>query len=156
MRAIILSLVFGAAAIAQTWSQPVREVDKPARSAVHAQGTATWSILDEPIAATIYTVPASKRLVIETVTSACATPGTETLLRVWLRLTLNGVQALHQLDFELKGTTTSGLKIYAGSQQLRLYADAGSVVRGQAVRDRALSIPQGCTFTVAGYLESIP
>lgn len=156
MKHLTLTLLFGALAFAQTWSQPVREVERPAKSAVQTQATATWSTLDSPVSALLYTVPAGKRLVIETVTTACATPATDSLLRVLLRLSLNGNQSLQYLSFNYRGTSTNGAKIYESSQSIRFYADSGTQVRGEAYRDSPLTVPQGCTFTFAGYLESIP
>lgn len=99
-------------------------------------------------------VPTGKRLVIEQVTAVVSvSPGQPVIFNVLT--TVNNNQALHSLIATPQGTFSNGLAVVTVSQQVRLYADAGTnavrlaVVRGAAVGSAS------ATVSLSGYLVDL-
>lgn len=73
MKKMILALGFGlcAAMQAQTYAQPVREVENDAAQPVHASCELNWALTEGYKQCTLYSVPAGKRLVIKQANARC-------------------------------------------------------------------------------------
>ncbi|MGH3714459.1 MAG: hypothetical protein ACRDT4_13500 [Micromonosporaceae bacterium] len=101
---------------------PVRDVDANGRHAVAANASVTTNAGPK----TILTVPAGKRLVIETVTVLAALPdGLKP--RGLLRVVTDGTNVLHTIALR-PGGSGDGSVIYDSTHAIRLYADPGTDV----------------------------
>jgi hypothetical protein len=113
---------------------------------------------------TIYTVPASKRLVIEYASmSLCALPGISAQLSI--TTTVGGVTTTHFVNIlpPAAGPGTANIGCNSGTpssftavgQQVRLYADAGTPVLMDGDRTNTAG-KANFSFSISGYLVDVP
>jgi len=132
----IISVLFTSFVSAQTWSQPVREVEKEARNAVYgicqdvgvpAGAVSTSprvcrfkSIFDPPaISNYVERVPAGKVLVIEDVHASCLKSNTDNFDSL-----LFGLNAMRPLPLQLRANFVNGRQKYSANLLTRMYAPA--------------------------------
>lgn len=109
-----------------------------------------------------YVVPVGKRLVIESISVAVTLAEDQKPFRVQLA-TFQGsgeiASFVHMLPVELQGVRRdfgAPTAEFVGSESLRLYADAGEVVRFQAFRETSTTGTFVMFGTISGYLSSAP
>ncbi len=127
----------------------VRDVDNAARHAFQAQVSVSLSATTPRAQATITTVPAGKRLVIEYVSALVIGP-TGQRYQASIGVTQGSTTGAYYVPLSLQGTFDSDDQLVAG-QPTRLYSDAGSQVVVELVRSATAGTAFG-TFTVSGYL----
>jgi hypothetical protein len=135
MIGIILSTAMAVSACAQGYSQPVREIEKAARSAV--RGTCDVSIdpgysgnltncsmadLNQNLGET---VPAGKILVIEDINATCSKSNADLTTVLNFR---TGGNSLKPVPLQLVRTLSNGRQTWISSQTARLYVKAGENV----------------------------
>lgn len=152
-------------ASAQTWSQPVREVEKEARSAVvgfcsqmeipagysgSAVITCTYrSIM--PGSSSMDRVPVGKTLVIEDISGSCTKSGSDAFSS--LRIDAGGRPK--QLPLTLRATYGNGAQAWYSSTPLRMYAPPDSSVTASAsLTTNAAQLAQ-CALNFSGHLVSV-
>lgn len=106
--------------------------------------------------AVIYTVPAGKRLVIESVTAMCGVPTTEKLYRAYVGFTNGGATLSHHLIPVDQGLDANpNFRVSLVNWSGRLYAEAG-VVQVGAFKTGTLSGSYTCHYSLSGYLITVP
>jgi len=146
----ILTLRGSQAAGGQVAIQPV---DPAALNAVCRQRTSDHSPTSRQETGTLYTVPAGKRLVIETV-SGRASVNSGTRIRATLHTRSGGFLMPTELIFESQGADGPETR-WAFTHSVRLYADAGTNVDFTFIRNSSES--QGSkSYSFSGYLIDKP
>lgn len=130
---------------------PVQDVDSPGRQPVTAEGSCSGS----GCTATVYTVPAGKRLIVEYASLTANIP----LGKVarWRLITNNAGQQGAELNFPLTQPPVifGIIPQSTAGQQVRLYAEAGSEVEmNGTTSDNAT--PSNYIFSISGYLVDVP
>jgi hypothetical protein len=101
----------------------------------------------------LVSVPAGKRLVIETVTFFGSIATTGGGITPVMDMRTNGVLMAHKIAAIPTGSTAT-TQYYLGTHAVRLYVDPGS---GVVVRCFAqLAGNQFCSFTISGYFVDVP
>ena len=128
---------------------PVRDVENPARQAF--TNGANCNLADgQEICNLFFAVPASKRLVIETVTVTAVVPAGQSPLVTFSAL-VNGTGEAFRLAVTRQGTF-SGDDVFVGTHSTRFYADSGnSAVQGGVLRNATAGTGQ-LQIRVSGYL----
>ncbi len=130
-----------------------QSVDPAALNAVVRSSTSDHSPTSRSETGTIYTVPAGKRLVIETV-SGRASVHSGTRIRGTLLTRSGGNTMATQLVFESQGADGTETR-YVFTHSVRLYADAGTNVDFNFIRNSSES--QGSkSYSFSGYLIDKP
>lgn len=130
---------------------PVRDVDSPGRQPVTAEGSCSGS----GCSATVYTVPAGKRLIVEYASITANIPAGK--VARWRLFTNNAGQQGTELNFPLTQPPVifGIISQSTAGQQVRLYAEAGSEVRmNGTTSDNAM--PSNYIFSISGYLVDVP
>jgi hypothetical protein len=131
----LLAMLASGAATAQTRPALVKDVNSPANQPLAANAGATFGGGDSSATATLLTVPAGKRAVIEHVSCIDYLGTGNNFVRTELRYTLGGVLNRHQFVHTLVGNSfVSGIDVWSFSQPVRLYADAGTTIQIYALR----------------------
>jgi hypothetical protein len=132
---------------------PVRDADNPARQPIQRSFSLTSSFQPEP-----YTVPDGKRLVIEHVSGEVTSGATCKALygSVLTSVTTDGTEVASTHRFPLSATPLPNRTVF--SQQVRLYADPNTNVRGGAFGHDGTN---NCTvdrfsLLISGYLVDVP
>lgn len=139
MKQIMMILLCGAAlaagASAQVYSQPVRDVEKEARSAVRGNceisvdpgyvSTLTDCALSDLNQILGSTVPAGKVLVIEDISASCAKSNADLTMTLAFR---TGGNFWKHLPLQLVRTLSNGRQAWIASVAARMYAKAGENV----------------------------
>jgi hypothetical protein len=100
-----------------------------------------------------FTVPAGKRLVIESVSGAAfLSPGTA--VDFGLDVMTNGVYVRHYFPSQSIGVFFS-LERFQTSQAVRIYADPGSVIRS-VVQKNNITVVGGGDFAISGHFVALP
>jgi hypothetical protein len=143
----------------------VQDVSTPKRTPFQAApGFPAPPFLDNnPVSAPI-AVPAGKRLVIEHVSARAVVPFTAQTPVVFFSIstTVAGVSVEHVLNvpqvffFNCGSCGGAGETINSISQEMKLYADAGTTVQGTALSFSITGSPIDIHFAVSGYLEDAP
>lgn len=116
----------------------------------------------------IYTVPPGKRLVIEFVDGILfALPGQN--MAVTIATSVGGLIVQHTIwppfiapqTIPANDPSTQGIQVLGASQQVRLYADPGTVVSATVIRpnstvSQAATGPASAIVTISGYLVDVP
>jgi len=130
---------------------PVRDVDSPGRQLVRAGESCSGS----GCSATVFTVPAGKRLVIEYASIEANIPLGK-MARWQLLTNSSGIQNA-EFNFPLTqpAVVFGAITQVTAGQQVRFYAEAGDAVRmGGATNDSAQ--PSNYNFAISGYLVDVP
>lgn len=148
------------AAFAQSWSQPVREVDRPAKSAI--QGTCYVSIAagenDNISDCSLYNlsgnlvsaIPDGKALVIENVSATCSIPAAAPFR------TLNiGTTSMRTNVPLIQQGTNSAYNYMVGAQLVKVYIPAGQKARVAMAYQFNYNAAASCGVQFQGYLESV-
>jgi hypothetical protein len=98
-------------------------------------------------------VPSGKRLVIETVTARCyVPPGQVPFIEL---TTVLGTSPIDHFLAPVKTGVFGSSEIFAATNAVRLYADAGTIVTFRFSRSLSTGLA-GCSLTISGYLEDVP
>jgi hypothetical protein len=135
---------------------PVREVEKPALSAVAASCNVDLLTLNSGICAAM-TVPAGKVFVMEQVSAACAFNDAAPVAVLALSVRTS-IGSNPNVDLEIpmvKQATGNGFAYWKGSPAVRSYADSGTVIQPFAMRTSSDVVTFGvCSVTLIGhYIE---
>ena len=148
LSATVGALAAGRAASADPAPQGADDAKQPFQKMLVA--TLDGSEFNETVS---FTVPAGKRLVIETVSANAAMPtGQKAIINV---ATVGGGQNGRAWLALAEQGNVSGLDRYAVAQSLRMYADPLTTVAFQVVRSGAASTAS-FNFSVAGYYVDAP
>ncbi|SRR6266545_1290746 len=134
----------------------VRDVDNPAHQPVQANmACVAQNVLG--CSETIYTVPPGKRLVIEFV-SMEADLTADQVAQMTMRTTVDGAEVTHRFPLTEPARVFQGEAVVAPiSQQVRLYADAGTNVEMKARRNNVgAALNAFFRFSISGYLVDVP
>ena len=157
----LITLVFSAAAIAQ-YSQPVRDVENPARTPFWGYAFGTIDVNWVNNIFNVGTIPVGQRLVIEHVAVHCAMSDADSILHVTITVykKSNGGWASWQIPLL---SQKQGLDPFTGkiswltSQQVRLYSDGVSGANvGVSVSRSFTGASASCWATVSGHTISTP
>jgi hypothetical protein len=160
MKNIVMLLLLGAAAttaFAQSFSQPVREVEKAARGAVTGQcgaaiqqgnGAIGDCVLFDQELSLGALVPAGKILVVEDVSASCEKASADT----WdgLRLVMPGNSK--PLPIERQRTSPAGRDYWLASMPMRAYVKAGRKVTMHMYTVGQASQIAACSVIFTGHL----
>jgi hypothetical protein len=97
-----------------------------------------------------FTVPEGKRLVIEQVSAISLPPSGQIVRNYVLITTVDGALAFHTIP-----STFNGFADFVGCQQVRVYADGGTLVKLGAARDTSTGSYE-TVGAVSGYLIPMP
>jgi hypothetical protein len=98
-----------------------------------------------------FEVPAGKRLVLEQVSGVSTPPFGQTIRYFSLRTTVAGEFAFHTIP-----VTFNGFVDWVGCQQVRLYADPGTLVKLSAPRAGGSAGAFQTVATISGYFVTVP
>ena len=105
----------------------------------------------------LYTVPAGKVLVVDTVTTSSNMAAVDHMLDANFQLSLNGEFFSLYLQPAAEGIFTStGAAIFRGTQKVTGYAGPGSQVKVSATRDGASLSSTAVFFALSGHLIDAP
>ena len=131
----------------------VSDTDNPAKQPF--QATAFQNNIDAFAignVAIVGTVPQGKRLIIEHVSVLGTMASLQELVLASIEVTNSGHLLSHLLTITAQGSAGS---YYVSSQEVRLYADAGTTVFGSALRGGPFGL-WSIRFTISGYLVDAP
>jgi hypothetical protein len=141
--ALAVALMFLAIPSAAQYSQPIRDVDNPARQPMKFTTTYTTQTA---VDTTIAEVPPGKRLVVEHVQVSCSTD------LVYLRLRDYQLGKSPNNEISLPGVTQAGVPFFI-DHHLLLYADPGSTLD---INTPAKPAAYTCSILVTGYYVNLP
>lgn len=142
-----------ASAASAQYSTPVRDVENPARTRFMDSGPVVMTPGLAGAVGDIATVPAGKRLVIEQASVRCwQDAGNILTARIVVTQVNGGSSASINFDVPIRyqGVSPFDGRIFVGSMMTRLYADAGTTVRGWATRDGGDGTAT-CGFAISGH-----
>jgi len=155
---IILGAAMAASAVAQGYSQPVREMEKEARSAVRGaceisieaghSGNSVNCAMADFTQNFGETVPAGKILVIEDIAATCYKSNADLTASLLLRTG----NFWKPLPLQLVRTLSNGRQIWISSQQTRLYAKAGENVWASVDASSNVTQSTNCGVRFQGHL----
>ena len=133
---------------------PVRDVDN-GRQPFHVTDTILIAIGEDNDSKTVFTVPAGKRLIIETITARAVLEGVDTPNIIDVLTTVGNKLAFHELLVTKQGQTLTGGSAFVGTHYVRAYADPGTDVvfrfsRSDITKDGAAAV------TISGYFVDVP
>ncbi|HWH82768.1 MAG TPA: hypothetical protein VNU71_11095 [Burkholderiaceae bacterium] len=132
---------------------PVTVVNTPVAQAVQPFQQRLFFASGPPAPESQFTVPAGKRLLIETVTVEVQTPPT-LVGEASFSTSVGGVVAIHRLKLGQDGLNFFSRMQYSGTHNVRIYADPGTVVQFTA---RPLTTGSALgDFSVSGQLFNVP
>jgi hypothetical protein len=157
-QSLALGVALGALFTTEAAPPPSGASESPDKTGLHAgvNGIGFTGFNNTASGAIVYTVPAGKRLIIESVSAFCATAPTEKVYRANVYFNNPGGGVSHHLIPTYMGPDANpnfhaNLMNWTG----RLYADAGAVQFG-AFKSGNLSGSYGCYVAISGYLITIP
>jgi hypothetical protein len=130
----------------------VRDVDNPARQPVQAEGSCNGTL--GGCLKTIYTVPAGKRLVIEYASMRANIPVGE-VAELLIDTVVGDKVVRNGLPPTAPSVAFLGFSAANMGQQVRLYADPGTIVNVEAFRS-ASGNEASFDFTISGHLVDVP
>ncbi len=105
----------------------------------------------------VYTVPSGKRLVIEYVSMIIGSVTQPDTVAPRIRTELGGNFVEHELGVTSEITNVGGFANIVIGQNVKLYADPGTVVRGSFRREKGISqFGYDLSVKISGYLETVP
>lgn len=161
---LVVCLLAASASSAQSYSQPVREMEKEARSAVrghcHIQYAAGYASLiaqsdcnlfdlNQPIGTT---VPQGKVLVVEDISAACNNATADR----WAGLWLNGSSYDKYLPLDVQSTFASGYQFVVATTPAKFFVRGGDKLTANINLVGAASLTNVCNVRLAGHLVSVP
>jgi len=138
---------------------PMRDVENPARQPFQADAPSTGEFPDGMFVTLpmITTIPAGKRLVIEQVSVSGAMIKGQRMVTAGLHISNSGNNVQHFLTVTPQGSGGCCRDVFIASQQVRLYADPGTIVSGFATRDVNTGFASAAvSFSISGYLVDVP
>lgn len=131
---IVLAAVLLPAAFGQSWAQPVREMEKEARSAFSGScpitGPGSRDCYFQAGGSGAMTVPAGKVLVIEDVSGYCNLPSSTDLFVVALRASAPNAGGVYRpVHYTRVAQGVTGSVRYQASNTTRIYIPAGMTLR---------------------------
>ena len=126
---------------------PTKEVSSPAKQPFQTDASSSSGFFD------VTTVPAGKRLVIETVTIRARIEISGSGLAPQIHTRINGIPTTHLIVANLIDQDAR-LKHFGATHAVRLYADPSTTVRIDC--NAFVSANQLCTFTISGYFVDVP
>lgn len=151
MKHIILILSLGAAlAQAQTYSQPVRDVENEARNAVEASCSLQWTSASGEGFCDLMTVPAGKRLAIRHVAVSCFVGPNNRVTSA--HLTANLGQGNFFRPLPLSTYSAPNTRYHEASLSVFYHADPGKQLRFTGYQSGPDSTPGNCQVSISGFL----
>ncbi|MBI3681031.1 MAG: hypothetical protein HY235_11620 [Acidobacteria bacterium] len=150
----LITAVFSVTATAQ-YSQPVRDVENPARTpfTAYASGGIPVNWVSQLIS--VGTVPAGKRLVIESVGVSCTTDTDDNISLVTINVITGTLQGWYSVPFPIaiqkQGTTFDGKASWVASQPVRLYSDGVNYNTQVAISHAKVTAAASCFAFVSGH-----
>src|SRR5258705_4017509 len=138
---------------------PMRDVENPARQPFQADVPSAGEFPDGMFVTLpmITTIPAGKRLVIEQVSVLGAMIKGQRMVTTGLHINNGGNNVQHFLAITPQGSGGCCRDVFVASQQVRLYADPGTIVYGFASRDVNTGFANAAvSFSISGYLVDVP
>jgi hypothetical protein len=152
MKKFILATFFGAllaaSANAQTFSQPVRDVNDENRNAVSGICYFGWTTSVGNNSCSPFTVPAGKRLIVRDVSLSCSMPSTSDVPHGMISTALG-----RYIYFPVQQVQTDGsAKLKIGGRQMFFVAEAGNISVSAWL---SASVPAGsnCAAQIFGNLS---
>lgn len=157
---VVLAGALSSTAFAQVWSQPVREMEKPARSAVYgtcyaaipAGGNATTTDCSMYLLSgnLLSVVPEGKVLVLESASATCTIPSAAPFRQV------NVGWSSHRMNIPaITQGTNSAYNYMVGTQLLKVYVPAGQTVKFGVAYYSDYNASANCGATLQGHLVSL-
>ena len=162
-KTLVVCLLTAAAAAAQGYSQPVREMEKEARSAVRglcriqynagyaglvAQADCTLSDLNQTLGTTI---PQGKVLVIEDISALCNKAAADKWAGIWL--TATGYDKY--LALVSQASYPSGTQVLIATTPAKFYGRGGDKVTANINLTGVATMDTTCTVKFAGHLVTV-
>lgn len=142
-----------ATAASGQYSTPIRDVENPARTRFMDSGSVVLTPGMAGATGDIASVPAGKRLVIEQASVRCWQEAGNIITTRIVVTHVNGTLST-SINFDIpvryQGEDLFDGRIFVGSMMTRLYADAGTTVRGWATRDSGVETAR-CAFAISGH-----
>jgi hypothetical protein len=142
------------------YSQPVRDVENPARTAVWGHDSGTIDIGWANVMLDMMTVASGQRLVIEHVAVNCTTDADDNISRVTIWINKKAATGMSSYSVPLvvakQGTTWDGKGSWTVSQSLRLYSDGGGGSTSIDVRRSKTTATATCFAVISGYTLATP
>jgi hypothetical protein len=126
---------------------PVRDVDNPARQPVSATANCSEST-GTNCEATIYSVPAGKRLVIEYVSFQARVP--------FGQVAYMSITGGPYFPFSQPAVSFPGANVVRFAEQVRLYSEPGTTLVVQGERTGSGLSSTNFSFFISGYLVDVP
>lgn len=155
----LLTLASSAPLMAQ-YSQPVRDVDNPARTPYRSMrdGTIDLNFVNKWYSAASF--PAGQRLVVEQVSITCTMDADDNVASATISISRPSGGGMYVTDYvpilvPKQGTTWNGKSVWTVSQSVRLYTDAGHAPDVGIHHSKTTSTPY-CAVYVSGYTFATP
>jgi hypothetical protein len=158
-RVTLIAAVLSVCAWAQ-YSQPVRDVENPARTPVWGYASGTIDVGWVNVLLDVTTVASGQRLVLEYASVSCTTDADDNISRVTISIykktptgwTSYGVP----LVVQKQGNTYDGKASFSVSQLVRLYSDGIGNTTSIDVRHSKTTATASCYAVVNGYTLATP
>lgn len=155
MKRTIMLLICGAvlalSSSAQTYSQPVRDVNAETRQPVSGYCVIEWFNIIGISSCSLYTVPAGKLLAVRDVSFRCNASNTASIAAGKLSGT-GAEQALVMLQQIPDNSTTE--RSFAGARPVFLHVNSGNLLATAWLTNNALETP-GCEVSFQGFLVDV-
>lgn len=155
MKHILTMLILGAAlamnAAAQTYSQPVRDVNAETRQPVTGYCVISWNNSIGVSSCPLYAVPAGKRLAARDVSFRCSSSNTASVALGKLE-GAGATQALVLLQ-QIPDNSTTG-RHFAGARPVFLHVNSGNLTATAWLTQDANENP-GCEVSFQGFLVDV-
>lgn len=156
----LITVVFSASALAQ-YSQPVRDVENPARTPFWGYASGTIGINVANVLLNVGTIPSGQRLVIEHVGVHCTADADDNMSVVYIyanKKTGPSAWTIYPapLVVHKQGNNCIGKGSWTVSQPVRLYSDGGGDATCVSVYHSKIGATASCWTFVSGYTLSTP
>lgn len=155
----LFSVTFSASLMAQ-YSQPVRDVENPARSPFWTKGHTSFDGVSNDLSMH-FSFPSGKRLVIEYLSVWCrldhddSLPYAAVLVSVPAALGTGGYMEF-RFGIQKQGPDPYGSTQWIASQPMRLYSDSGTGVNLIKIAHTKTASTMYCDFSLSGYTINTP
>ena len=156
---VLFALALSTTGFAQ-YSQPVRDVENPARTPIWGYSASTISVGYVNTLIDLTTVPVGQRMVIEHVGVTCTTDGDDNISRATVWIFKKNVAGYSSYGMPLvvtkQGNTYDGKASWAVSQSLRIYSDGVGNTTTVDVRHSKITANASCYAVLSGYTLATP